>query len=265
MRYSNLHTHTCFSDGKAEMEAFVLAAQERNMLSLGFSDHSHTPCDLSYCMKKDRYGDYLRSLEQMKKDAPLPVYAGLELDADSDDDLSPFDFLIASVHYIKIGNRCWSVDHGPRLQADCIREGFGGDPVAMVRAYYDALGEHVSRVKPTFVAHFDLPAKFSALPEEAEAYREAAKAAMKEILRLCPYLEINTGAIARGLRSVPYPAPWLLDTVREAGGKVLLSSDAHRPEHLTCYFDEALDLLKAHGIRQIHVFNVSVKTNGDLQ
>lgn len=255
MRYSNLHTHTCFSDGKADMEAFVRAAVERDMVSIGFSDHSYTPCDLTYCMTKDRYGDYLRTLERIKKEAPLPVYAGLELDADSQDDLSPYDYIIASVHYIKVGCRCWPVDHEPWMQLDCIREGFGGDPIAMLRGYFEILGDHVSRVKPAFIGHFDLPAKFSALPEETEPYRETAKAALRDLLRVCPYLEVNTGAMARGLRSVPYPAPWLLDTVREQGGKVVLSSDAHRPEHLTFWFDEAVELLKAHGIRQVHFWN----------
>lgn len=255
MRYSNLHTHTLFSDGKDTAEAYVRAAVEKNMLSLGFSDHSHTPCDLSYCMTKDRYGDYLRTLERLKREAPLPVYAGLELDADSRDDLSPYDFFIASVHYIKVKGACYPVDHEPWMQADCIREGFGGDVFAMVRAYFDTLGDHVARVRPTFVGHFDLPLKFSALPEELDAYRELAKGAMKEILKLCPYIELNTGAMSKGYRKTPYPAPWLLDTVRENGGRVVLSSDAHRPEHLTFWFDEAAALLKEHGIRQIHVFN----------
>ena len=255
MRYSNLHTHTRFSDGKADMEAFVRAAVERDMISIGFSDHSHTPCDLSYCMTKDRYEDYLRALERVKKEAPLPVYAGLELDADSQDDTSPYDYIIASVHYIKVGSRCWPVDYTPQLQEDCIRQGFGGDPIAMLRGYFDILGAHVSRVKPTFVGHFDLPAKFSALPEETEAYQETARAALKELLRICPFLELNTGAMARGLRSVPYPAPWLLDTLRDCGGKVVLSSDAHSPEHLTFRFDEMTTLLKAHGICQIHFWN----------
>ena len=255
MHYSNLHTHTCFSDGKADMDAFIRAAQDRDMLSIGFSDHSYTPCDLSYCMKKDSRVDYLRALERAKKEAPLPVYAGLELDADSCEDVTPYDYIIASVHYIKVGSRCWPVDHAPEVQEACIRDSFGGDPIAMVRAYYDTLGDHVARIDPTFVAHFDLPAKFSLLPEETEAYRQTAKAALKEILKLCPYLEINNGAMARGLRAVPYPAPWLLDTVREADGKVILSSDAHRPEHLTYRFDETVSLLREHRIHQIHVFN----------
>ena len=35
MRHSNLHTHTVFSDGYYTVEETVLAAIDRNMISLG--------------------------------------------------------------------------------------------------------------------------------------------------------------------------------------------------------------------------------------
>ena len=50
MRYSNLQTHSVFSDGKHSLEENVRSAIEKGMCSLGFSDHSFTPCDTSYCM-----------------------------------------------------------------------------------------------------------------------------------------------------------------------------------------------------------------------
>ena len=40
MRFSNLHTHSTFSDGKNTPEEIVLSAIEKNFLSIGFSDHS---------------------------------------------------------------------------------------------------------------------------------------------------------------------------------------------------------------------------------
>ena len=264
MRYSNLHTHTRFSDGKADMEAFVREAAARDMISIGFSDHSHTPCDLCYCMTKDRYGDYLRALERVKKEAPLPVYAGLELDADSQDDTSPYDYIIASVHYIKVGSRCWPVDYTPQLQEDCIRQGFGGDPIAMLRGYFDILGAHVSRVKPTFVGHFDLPAKFSALPEETEAYRETARAALRELLRICPFLELNTGAMARGYRKTPYPALFLLKEWKRMGGEIILTADAHAAEGILFGYQEAARLAKAAGFKKSAVLTMSGLLECDL-
>ena len=42
MRYSNLHTHSTYSDGKYSLEENVLSAIEKQMRSIGFSDHSFT-------------------------------------------------------------------------------------------------------------------------------------------------------------------------------------------------------------------------------
>ncbi len=55
MRFSNLHTHTTFSDGVGTVRENIESAIAKNMLSLGFSDHSFTACDTSYCMKLEDY------------------------------------------------------------------------------------------------------------------------------------------------------------------------------------------------------------------
>ena len=47
------HVHTTFSDGRNSMEEMVLSAVSMGMQKIGFSDHSHTSFDLSYCMKKE--------------------------------------------------------------------------------------------------------------------------------------------------------------------------------------------------------------------
>ena len=67
MRYSNLHTHSTFSDGKHTLEENVLSAIEKNMLSLGFSDHSYTGCDISYCTDHASYSEYLKTIQQLKQ------------------------------------------------------------------------------------------------------------------------------------------------------------------------------------------------------
>ncbi|MBR0306341.1 MAG: histidinol phosphate phosphatase, partial [Lachnospiraceae bacterium] len=67
MRYSNLHTHTTYSDGKHSPEENVLSAIEKNMLSLGFSDHSFTSNDSSYCMPELHYSEYLQTITNLKQ------------------------------------------------------------------------------------------------------------------------------------------------------------------------------------------------------
>ena len=67
MRYSNIHTHTTFSDGTKSPKENIETAISKNMLSLGISDHSYTYCDTSYCIKKDAYDEYFKTINELNK------------------------------------------------------------------------------------------------------------------------------------------------------------------------------------------------------
>lgn len=257
MRYSNLHNHSTYSDGKCTLEENVQSAIEKNMLSLGFSDHSFTPCDTSYCMRSEQYDAYLQEIAALKEKykGQIPLYAGIELDYDSSVDTSLFDYTIASVHYIIKDGVVYPIDHSAAQQRDCIDNAFGGDVLAMAECYFQQLADHVEHCKPTFVGHFDVISKFGLMPEDDPAYQALAIDALARILPVCPYLEVNTGAIARGHRNQPYPARFLLDEIKKRGGLLLLGSDSHHKDNLTFWFDEAVALLKEAGFHHIHVFN----------
>jgi histidinol-phosphatase (PHP family) len=64
MNYCGYHTHTTFSDGKNSMEEMVLAAIERGMPAIGFSDHSDSPYQ-DYCMRVAEYPAYLAELDRL--------------------------------------------------------------------------------------------------------------------------------------------------------------------------------------------------------
>lgn len=287
MRYSNLHTHSTFSDGKHSLEENVLSAIEKDMISLGFSDHSFTGPDSSYCMRLDQYRAYLEEIARLKKvyAGQMTLYSGLELDyysmareisvngkvlesgmLDSDSvvkepplfalsELKSFDYIIASVHYIVKNGICYPIDHSPEQQLHCIQNAFDSDIYAMAQYYFALLCEHVEHVKPTIVGHFDVITKFSLMPEDDERYRAIACNTLKRILRTCPYIEVNTGAIARGWRKMPYPGHYLLETILEEGGEVVLGSDSHHKDNLTFYFDETVELLKSVGFDHVCAFN----------
>ena len=257
MRYSNLHTHTVYSDGKQTVEENIQAAIEKNMLSLGISDHSFTACDPSYCMRLEHYDAYYREITELKEKykAQIPVYLGLELDRYSDMPKEDYDYIIASVHYIVENGVTYPVDHSAQQQRYCIDEVCDGDVLIMAQKYFDLLTEHVIRTKPTFVGHFDVITKFSLMPEEDENYRRIAREALAKIIPHCPYLEVNVGGIVRRLRTTPYPADYLLDAIRELGGRILLSSDSHHIDNQIFRFDECVELLKEHGFTEIWMFN----------
>ena len=292
MRYSNLHTHSIYSDGKYTLEENIQAAIEKHMVSIGFSDHSFTGCDTSYCMRQKHYSDYFNELARLKEkySGTISIYSGLELDYYSvmpanaismscpelspstrscpqiiTDDAAltnlhqtfPYDYLLAAIHYIVKNGVCYPIDHSAEQQRDCIQNAFGGDIFAMVQCYFDMFCEHVKRVKPTVVGHFDVLTKFHVMPEDDERYLDIARSALKRIIRTCPYIEVNTGAIARGWRTTPYPAQNLWHVILEEGGEVVLGSDSHHKDNLTFYFDETVKLLKQAGFDHICMFNGS--------
>lgn len=257
MRYSNLHTHSSFSDGENTMEEIVRTAISQNMVSLGFSDHSYTWFDLHSCMRPEQYPTYRETVKRLQEQYrdQLRLYCGLELDYYSRVDCSCYDYVIGSVHYICHDGVYYAMDVQPEEQKQCLEIAFGGDVLAMASRYYQLLEDHIRTCKPTFVGHFDLITKFGLIPEEDPAYRRLACEALERVLKLCPYLEMNTGAISRGWKALPYPGPYLLDTVKQCGGRIVLSSDSHHKDTLLCFFDESLRILQSAGIRQIYQSN----------
>lgn len=256
MQYVNLHNHTVYSDGKNTVRENVEAAIRLGMGAIGFSDHSYTAIDERYCMMPDQYEVYEREIRAIAAEYEdrIPVYLGIELDYFSDMPTFATDYIIASVHYIVKDGAVHAIDSSPEKQMRCFEESFGGDRLAMARAYYENLTTHVRRTKSTLVGHFDVITKFSLIPEDDARYRDLARDALSEVVKYCPYVEINTGAISRGWRTTPYPQSYLLSHLKAIGGRPVLGADSHSIQHLTFGFDEAVELLRSYGFPSIFAF-----------
>ena len=85
------------------------------------------------------------------------------------------------------------------------------------------------------------------------AYREAAVKAAEALVGKVKYFEINTGAIARGYRTMPYPDPFILKEMKRLGFCAVISSDCHDRNFLDCAYDEAARLLKEAGFTEHYV------------
>jgi histidinol-phosphatase (PHP family) len=249
MRFSNFHTHTTFSDGKNTAEEMLLSAIGRGFTALGFSDHSETQCDLSYCMKLADYPTYFATVNALKEKYAdrIDVLLGLELDYYSEIIREGLDYTIASVHYICAKGECHPIDHSREQQEHCIRVLCGGDPDEMAKRYYDILVSHVERCRPTFIGHFDVLTKFGIFDNPSDRYLDIATEALDEVLKHCPVIEMNTGAISRKKRDLPYPAEYLLRRILEKGGEITLSADSHAAETLDCFFPESVEILRRVG------------------
>lgn len=255
MKFSNLHAHTTYSDGRDSVEEMVKAAIDCGFVSVGISDHSYTACDESYCMKKDALPQYLAEVRQVaeKYKGQIDVFAGLELDYYSDLDTSMLDYVIGSVHYVKADGIYHAIDHAANIQQACIDTSFGGDPYAMTRQYFEELTDHILKHRPQVVGHFDVVSKFSLYDENDPRYRKQGLEALDAILSTDAIVEINTGGMARGLKTTPYPYEAFLRYILEKKGRITWGADCHKTENTDFKFREMVPYLKEIGFRSMAI------------
>ncbi len=248
----DFHVHTVYCDGKATPRQMVQAALARGFIALGFTGHACTPFDPGYCMSRkvaEEYAAEVRALAAEYADS-LDVFLGVELDLYGED--VPFvpDYAVGSIHYVRSGEDYVSVDDTLELLQEGIERHFGGDPMALTQAYFRQYEKLPELPCVKIIGHFDLLTKFGIMDESDPLYRAAALEALEGLSGRDLLLEINTGAMSRGCRTVPYPAPFLLRRWQELGGGIILSGDAHSPEGLAFAFDEAAALARDCGFRE---------------
>ena len=250
----NFHTHTCFSDGANTPEEIVLEALRQGLTALGFSDHSFTPFDTHPCPSQENI-DLVRSevlrLKELYRDR-IYIFCGLEQDVHSAQPTEAYDYLIGSVHHVFKDGVFYSVDRSKDVFLNNVKEGFGGDFYRFASAYFEEVVGIVEKTKCQIVGHFDLVEKFNegnALYSTNDyRYRRPMIDALDELLKQDVVFEINTGAMARGNRTTPYPSPYVLRRIAEKRGIVVLNSDAHRKENLTYAFSDAVQYARSCGI-----------------
>ena len=249
---SDFHAHTVFCDGKNTAREMVRAAYDKGLSAFGLSGHGYTPFDGSYCMSEKDTDSYLYQLSQLKAEysGKMDIFAGIEADLYSEFDRSRFDYVIGSVHYIKTDGGYIDVDNTPQILKDAAKTYFGGDMLALCERYYEEVSELENA---DIIGHFDLITKFSErealFDTDCRRYRTSALSALDSLLDRDAVFEVNTGAISRGYRTTPYPAPFILDRIYERGGCVILASDAHDTNGICAHFDSAVAILKEIGFK----------------
>lgn len=255
---TNFHTHTTFCDGKSTAEEVVLSAIEKGFTAIGFSGHGMTSFDPGYCMKDiDGYRAEILRLQAAYRDK-ISIYLGAEEDCLEPVDRSQYEYIIGSSHYVQVGDKIWSVD-SKRETFQQLLGVFGGDPAALAEAYYSRFCAYIRERKPDIIGHFDLITKFSEVDApnllEDSAYLAVAEKYIAEAAKSGCIFEVNTGAIARGLRTTPYPCAELLHTLKKLDAKLILSSDSHHADTLDCAFGETKALLREIGYRKLMTLN----------
>ena len=257
---SSVHCHSTLCDGKNTLQDMASAACAQGLTTLGFTGHSHTPCDREYCMTPQRTAQYKATIAKLKLEykGKVDILCGIEWDQFSDDKLTGYDYWIGSVHYLqgpKTG-RYYEIDFRPADLAACIQDDFDGDGLAVVEAYFRNV-EQVVAHKPTILGHFDLIKKINGgnkfFDEDAPRYHAAAGTALEAAAAAGVVMEVNTSGVYRGYRKDFFPGEALLRRWRELGGEVVITADAHEAKALTFGYEEAAAQLKDLGYDHVQV------------
>ena len=250
---SNLHTHTIFCDGQSTAEEMVQKAIEKGFVSLGFSGHAYTPFELTSCMKDEQ--GYINEINRLKKvyKGQIEIYLGTEEDAFALIDRSKYEYIIGSLHFLKIDGKILPIDIGNEYMQRCF-EAFDKNTERMAECYYSTFTDYLMKRRPDVVGHFDLIKKYDEVSEPIflgnKKHDEIAKSFLRTIASKGFLFEVNTGAIARGYRTLPYPSADLLHVLKAEGADITLTSDCHNADYLDCYFDETKHILYDIGFRE---------------
>lgn len=256
----NLHTHTEYDDGKDSVEEMVKEAIAQGFTLLGFSGHGFNhPLDED-SMTEEKTKKYLEDIAEAREEYGdrIQILAGIEQDSMQRLDRSPFDYVISSVHFIEKDGKAWPVDYSEERFEAMLKEGFGGDIHALMKAYFDEAERAMDFEEADLVGHIDLIAKYN----EGEKwfsfsdpyYLELAKHAIDRGIQNGLIFEMNTGAISRGYRTEAYPEDHLLEYMADHGAKLCINTDCHDRKNLSCGIEDCLERAKKAGFRELWTF-----------
>ena len=256
---SNCHTHTDFCDGLHSAREMVETAVALGFRSLGFTSHAPQYFDLPYAIAPEKEGEYQRELRALREEfqGRIRLHIGIERDFFSFAVPSHYDYWIASVHYIPFRGRFYSVDGKPEELYALCQSAFGGDGLALARAYYDLLTAYAVSYRPPVIGHFDLikknNARLSLFDSSSPAYEEIVRNSLRTIAKCGSMLEVNTGGMARRYLQEPYPSSDILRIWQSLGGHVIASSDCHDKALMDYAFDQLPGYLEEAGFDGISV------------
>ncbi len=249
MQNFDLHIHSKYSDGKDSLEDIVLSAIDKGLTKIGFSDHSYTPFDESYCIKKDSIKNYVDEIAILKEKykSKIEILSGIEQDYYSSDMKEKLDYIIGSVHYIKIDDDYIPIDETKEILLSAADKYFQGDIYSLIEKYFDTVADVVNKTNADIIGHFDLITKFNEngelFDEKNERYIRTYQQACDKLVKSNKLFEINTGAISRGYKSSPYPSQDIYTYLKNKGTQFILSSDSHCKDTLCYDFDKFNELI----------------------
>ncbi len=250
------HCHATYSDGKNTPREMIKEAIAKGSDSIGISEHYFIDFETGYDIKQDKVDKYKSEMYALKEKykGKIDVFVGSEIDYYSPR-AEGFEYLIGSVHWVCVEGERVPVDLSSKSIIDASDKFFNGDRMLFAKKYYETVIGLSEKFKFDIVGHIDLVTKFNecelVIDTSDKRYMTYVTDAVDALIPTGAFFEINTGAISRGYRTVPYPNKCVLEYIRSQGGEVIYSSDAHSKEAIFCEFDSAIEYAKSVGYKAI--------------
>lgn len=255
-RLYNLHSHTQFCDGRADMEQFVVAAVEQGFSHYGFSPHSPVPIASPCNMSADEVAAYLAECERLQciYGDKIRLFAAMEIDYLSSEwgpshdffQSLPLDYRIGSVHFIPSEHGMIDVDGRPEDFAVKMSEHFDEDLRHVVTTFYHQTWAMLNAGGFDIIGHFDKigfnASNYQPGVEQEPWYCQLVADTIDLIAEKGVIAEINTKAWDAHQRL--FPSPQWLAMLCQRHIPVVVNSDAHYPHLINAGRDHALALLQ---------------------
>ncbi|PZD95171.1 histidinol-phosphatase [Paenibacillus sambharensis] len=254
------HTHHArCGHAVGSLEEYVIRGMEIGLAQIGLSDHmplihvnpaTYLP---EMAMPMDELPRYVEECLELKEKykGRIDIRVGLEGDyiEGYEEDIEriirayPWDYVIGSVHFL--GE--WDITDFRQTAG-----WEGRDRMAVYEQYYDAVQKAAATGFYDYIGHIDVIKRFGYAPEGDVTHLE--NAALDAVKRHGLAIELN----ASGLRmpaAEMFPSARMLQYAYEQGIPATIGSDAHQPERLGQYLEEARALLKKVGYTQLATFD----------
>ena len=270
MTYFSYHTHTNYCDGKAKAEVFIKRAIELQMKAVGFSSHAPFPIKVSWNMSEDKLMNYVNEVRELaiKYQNEIDVYLSLELDYipdvtqsfDKMKELYGLDYTIGSVHLIKspVNNEYLFLDGPDTNYSHGLECFYQGDIKKMVKDYFWQINEMILGQKPDVIGHIDkikMNNKGRYFSETEKWYQNLLNETIAVIKETDCIVEINTRGLYTKKSPAFYPDQNFVKNCKKSKIPMTISTDAHHPDELLLYFNEAAEMLKESGYDSIRIYD----------
>jgi histidinol-phosphatase (PHP family) len=253
------HTHhvRC-GHASGELEDYVKRGIEIGLVQLGLSDHmpllhvdpaTYLPGMAMPMEELPRYVEECLHLKEKYRNS-IDIRIGLEGDyiegyeseIQSIIQAYPWDYVIGSVHFL--GE--WDISDFRQLDGWKERDAF-----EVYRQYYDAVQKAARTGFYDYIGHIDVIKRFGFKPDQDTW--ELEKAALDAVKECGMAIELNASGLRMPCEEM-FPSRKILEYCYQQGIPLTIGSDAHQPERLAQYLDQAVILLREIGFNEIATF-----------